>query len=102
MEMVETGHLGGTFTRRFSWSFLSSSWKPIDLHVLTNNEIVDRDGKSALLSLLKTFDSILAVYEGFCNLKQVDLKLKICRGTSFQVGCQLPKYFEPVLETMIS
>ncbi|XP_031287896.1 probable serine/threonine-protein kinase PBL23 isoform X2 [Pistacia vera] len=25
---------------------------------------------------------MLAVYEGFCNLKQVDLKLKVCRGTS--------------------
>ncbi|XP_039033232.1 probable receptor-like serine/threonine-protein kinase At5g57670 [Hibiscus syriacus] len=54
----------------------------IALHVLGNNEIVDRDGKSSLLSLVKAFDSILAVYEGFCNLKQVDLKLKICRGTS--------------------
>src|ERR1044071_8572244 len=63
------------------------------------------DGESSLLSLVKAFDSILAVYEGFCNLKQVtffviilfsfdgivvnlrwvccllvDLKLKICRG----------------------
>ncbi|XP_022880228.1 probable receptor-like serine/threonine-protein kinase At5g57670 isoform X2 [Olea europaea var. sylvestris] len=54
----------------------------IALHVLDNNEIVDRDGKSSLLSLVKAFDSILAVYEGFCNLKQVDLKLKICRGSS--------------------
>lgn len=54
----------------------------IALHVLTNNEIVDHDGKSSLLSLVKAFDSILAVYEGFCNLKQVDLKLKICRGNS--------------------
>lgn len=34
-------------------------------------EIVDRDGKSSLLSLVKSFDSVLAVYEGFCNLKQV-------------------------------
>lgn len=33
--------------------------------------IVDRDGKSSLLSLVKAFDSVLAVYEGFCNLKQV-------------------------------
>ncbi|CAH1443131.1 unnamed protein product [Lactuca virosa] len=56
----------------------------IALHVLTDNEIVDRNGKSALLSLVKAFDSILAVYEGFCNLKQVDLKLKICRGTSIR------------------
>lgn len=54
----------------------------IAVHVLDNNEIVDHDGKSSLLSLVKAFDSILAVYEGFCNLKQVDLKLKICRGVS--------------------
>ncbi|XP_062101763.1 protein kinase STUNTED [Humulus lupulus] len=54
----------------------------IALHVLGKNEILDRDGKSTLLSLVKAFDSVLAVYEGFCNLKQVDLKLKICRGAS--------------------
>ncbi|XWS23676.1 hypothetical protein CRYUN_Cryun28dG0035500 [Craigia yunnanensis] len=56
----------------------------IALHVLGNNEIVDRDGKSSLLSLVNAFDSVLAVYEGFCNLKQVDLKLKICRGSSIR------------------
>ncbi|GFP89857.1 proline-rich receptor-like protein kinase perk1 [Phtheirospermum japonicum] len=54
----------------------------IALHVLNNKEIVNRDGKSSLLSMVKAFDSILEVYEGFCNLKQVDLKLKICRGSS--------------------
>ncbi|KAL6962247.1 hypothetical protein U1Q18_037203 [Sarracenia purpurea var. burkii] len=47
-------------------------------------EIVDRNGKSSLLSLVKAFDSVLAVYDGFCNLKQVDLKLKICRGSSIR------------------
>ncbi|XP_028099144.1 uncharacterized protein LOC114298723 [Camellia sinensis] len=47
-------------------------------------EIVDRDGKSSLLSLIKAFDSVLTVYEGFCNLKQVDLKLKVCRGSSIR------------------
>ena len=36
-------------------------------------EIVDRDGKSSLLSLVKAFDSVLAVYDGFCNLKQVPI-----------------------------
>lgn len=56
----------------------------IALHVLSNNEIVNRDGNAALLSLVKAFDSVLAVYEGFCNLRQVDLKLKICRGSSVQ------------------
>ncbi|XP_022866966.1 uncharacterized protein LOC111386737, partial [Olea europaea var. sylvestris] len=40
-----------------------------------------REGKASLLSLVKTFDSVLAAYEGFCNLKQVDLKLKVCRGS---------------------
>ncbi|GLT55842.1 hypothetical protein SLA2020_289300 [Shorea laevis] len=54
----------------------------IALHVLSDNEIVDRDGKSSLLSLVKAFESVLTVYEGFCNLKQVDLKLKISRGSS--------------------
>ncbi|XP_051124461.1 protein kinase STUNTED-like [Andrographis paniculata] len=54
----------------------------VALHVLDSNVIVDPDGKSSLLSLVKAFDSILEVYEGFCNLKQVDLKLKICRGSS--------------------
>ncbi|XP_028770036.1 nodulation receptor kinase [Neltuma alba] len=39
-------------------------------------------GTGSLLSLVNTFDSVLAVYEGFCNLKQVDLKLKVCRGES--------------------
>ncbi|KFK42126.1 hypothetical protein AALP_AA2G214300 [Arabis alpina] len=53
----------------------------IALHIL-GNEIVDGGGNSSLLSLVKTFDSVLDVYEGFCNLKQVDLKLKLCRGTS--------------------
>ncbi|CAA2953579.1 probable receptor-like serine threonine- kinase At5g57670 [Olea europaea subsp. europaea] len=36
---------------------------------------------ASLLSLVKTFDSVLAAYEGFCNLKQVDLKLRVCRGS---------------------
>ncbi|XP_050372394.1 protein kinase STUNTED [Argentina anserina] len=36
---------------------------------------------SCLLSLVKTFDSVLSAYEGFCSLKQVDLKLKVCRGS---------------------
>nr|CAD1842054.1 unnamed protein product [Ananas comosus var. bracteatus] len=27
---------------------------------------------------------VLSVYDGFCNLKQIDLKLKICRGSSIR------------------
>ncbi|KAJ8769127.1 hypothetical protein K2173_000902 [Erythroxylum novogranatense] len=50
----------------------------IALHVLDSVS----GGTSSLMSLVKAFDSLLAVYEGFCNLKQVDLKLKVCRGFS--------------------
>lgn len=48
----------------------------IALHVLET----DTESTASLLSLVKTFNSMLSVYEGFCNLKQVDLKLKVCRG----------------------
>ncbi|KAJ0247687.1 Kinase with adenine nucleotide alpha hydrolases-like domain-containing protein [Hirschfeldia incana] len=47
----------------------------IALHILTN-------GDSSSISLVKTFDSVLEAYEDFCKLKQVDLKLKLCRGSS--------------------
>ncbi|CAJ1974808.1 unnamed protein product [Sphenostylis stenocarpa] len=50
----------------------------IALHVLDSIT----EGTASLLSLVKTFDSVLAVYEGFCNLKQVGLRLKVCRGDS--------------------
>ncbi|KAL4294917.1 hypothetical protein HN51_045762 [Arachis hypogaea] len=50
----------------------------IALHVLDTIT----EGTSTLLSLVKTFNSVLAAYEGFCNLKQIDLKLKVCRGSS--------------------
>lgn len=30
------------------------------------------EGTSSLMSLVNAFDSVLAVYEGFCNLKQVN------------------------------
>ncbi|KAL6511993.1 hypothetical protein OROGR_021590 [Orobanche gracilis] len=68
-----------------TWALVNAAQagdRVIAVHVLDNNEIMNRDGKSSLLSLVKAFDSILEVYEGFCNLKQVDLKLKICRGSS--------------------
>lgn len=52
----------------------------VALHVLHSST----EEQSTLLSLVKTFDSVLAVYEGFCHLKQVDLKLKVCRGSSLR------------------
>ncbi|CAH9085286.1 unnamed protein product [Cuscuta epithymum] len=54
----------------------------IALHVLNPKT---EDDESELLSLVKTFDSVLAAFEGFCNLKQVGLKLKICRGSPNRV-----------------
>uniref|UniRef100_A0A1D1XSR4 Receptor-like cytosolic serine/threonine-protein kinase RBK2 n=1 Tax=Anthurium amnicola TaxID=1678845 RepID=A0A1D1XSR4_9ARAE len=62
----------------------------VALHILPSGaaaaaDCSDADGNpassSSLVSLIKSFDSVLAVYEGFCNLKQIDLKLKICRGS---------------------
>ncbi|OMO56044.1 hypothetical protein COLO4_35819 [Corchorus olitorius] len=50
----------------------------VALHILDSAS----ESPASILSLVKTFDSILAVYEGFCHLKQVDLKLKVCRGSS--------------------
>ncbi|KAL0698038.1 hypothetical protein Bca4012_054160 [Brassica carinata] len=46
----------------------------IALHILSN-------GDSSFISLVKTFDSVLEAYEDFCKLKQVELKLKLCRGS---------------------
>ncbi|KAH0922112.1 hypothetical protein HID58_022130 [Brassica napus] len=53
----------------------------IALHILTN-EITDQAVNSTFLSLVKTLDSVREVYEGLCKLKQVELKLKLCRGSS--------------------
>ncbi|KAL0686297.1 hypothetical protein Bca4012_053145 [Brassica carinata] len=50
----------------------------IALHVLDYS----LEGSTSLISLVKTFDTMLGVYESFCNLKQVDLKLKFLRGKS--------------------
>ncbi|XP_061346840.1 protein kinase STUNTED-like isoform X2 [Gastrolobium bilobum] len=54
----------------------------IALHVIDTITDAEDTGSASVLSVVKTFDSVLAVYEGFCNLKQVDLKLKVCRGAS--------------------
>ncbi|XP_062007354.1 protein kinase STUNTED [Rosa rugosa] len=48
----------------------------IAIHVLDSTS----EETSCLLSMVKTFDSVLSAYEGFCSLKQIDLKLKVCRG----------------------
>ncbi|MED6156414.1 hypothetical protein PIB30_014163 [Stylosanthes scabra] len=43
---------------------------------------VPSENAASMLSLVKAFDSVLDVYQGFCHLKQIELKLKVCRGTS--------------------
>ncbi|CAL9120252.1 unnamed protein product [Musa textilis] len=62
------------------------------LHVLSSSSsasgpppALDPGGQpAAVFSLAKELDAMLAVYEGFCNLKQIDLKLKICKGSSIR------------------
>ncbi|GAB2287226.1 hypothetical protein Dimus_021608 [Dionaea muscipula] len=49
----------------------------IALHVLSSSN----EEQSTPLALVTTFDSLLSVYEGFCHLKEVDLKLKVSRGS---------------------
>lgn len=36
--------------------------------------VISPESTASILSLVKTYDSILTVYEGFCNLKQVKIK----------------------------
>ncbi|KAG1328101.1 proline-rich receptor-like protein kinase PERK9 [Cocos nucifera] len=59
----------------------------VALHVLSSrsSSTSNHEGEgepTPVVSLAKDFDAMLAVYEGFCNLKQIDLKLKICKGSS--------------------
>ncbi|KAJ0972082.1 hypothetical protein J5N97_020041 [Dioscorea zingiberensis] len=72
-----------------TWSLVNLAHagdRVIALHVLlSSNDGPGFDAKApSLLSLMKDFDAMLAVYKGFCNLKQIDLKLKICRGGSIR------------------
>ncbi|KAL5730540.1 methionine--tRNA ligase [Ranunculus cassubicifolius] len=64
----------------------------IAVNVLNDSEIVNGEGNSSLLSLVKAFDSVLAVYEGFCNLKQIQ------KARRHYVNLQLSSACEAVLE----
>ncbi|KAK7316937.1 hypothetical protein RJT34_00766 [Clitoria ternatea] len=64
-----------------TWALVKVA-QPGDLVVALHVLDTITEGTASLLSLVKTFDSVLAVYEGFCNLKQVGLRLKVCRGSS--------------------
>ncbi|CAH8346269.1 unnamed protein product [Eruca vesicaria subsp. sativa] len=65
-----------------TWSLVNVA-RPGDrivaLHVLDYSL---EGGSTSLVSLVRSFDTMLGVYESFCNLKQVDLKLKVFRGKS--------------------
>lgn len=52
---------------------------------------------SCLLSLVKTFDSVLSAYEGFCSLKQVSFVFRVT-GCSF-FSC---KFFILMLRKVMS
>nr|XP_010905327.1 mitogen-activated protein kinase kinase kinase 5 isoform X1 [Elaeis guineensis] len=59
----------------------------VAIHVLTSRSSSSSDPEgegepAAPVSLAKALDAMLAVYRGFCNLKQIDLKLKICKGAA--------------------
>ncbi|KAJ3701764.1 hypothetical protein LUZ61_005469 [Rhynchospora tenuis] len=47
------------------------------------------DTSSFSKRLEESLVSVLSVYDGFCNLKQIDLKLKICRGYSVRKALEL-------------
>ncbi|XP_058089838.1 protein kinase STUNTED-like [Magnolia sinica] len=86
--MVVGVKLDGPSKELLTWSLVKVAHpgdRIIALHVLNSFSASgngDGEGQSSLLSLVKAFESVLTVYHGFCNLKQVDLKLKICRGSS--------------------
>ncbi|XP_038984235.1 serine/threonine-protein kinase shk1/pak1-like isoform X2 [Phoenix dactylifera] len=59
----------------------------VALHVHTSrssssSDPEGEDEQAAVVSLAKDLDAMLAVYKGFCNLKQIYLKWKICKGSS--------------------
>eukprot|EP01018_Ginkgo_biloba_P019101 Gb_33107 [translate_table: standard] len=54
----------------------------IALHVVTHSELSSKEQSNPKHQLANTFDSVVGVYEGFCNLKQVDLHVKISCGCS--------------------
>ncbi|XP_042408496.1 inactive protein kinase SELMODRAFT_444075-like [Zingiber officinale] len=55
----------------------------VALHVLHSSQDPG-DRPAAVFSIAKDLDGMLTAYEGFCNLKQIDLKLKICKGSSIR------------------
>ncbi|KAI0496116.1 hypothetical protein KFK09_022423 [Dendrobium nobile] len=70
-----------------TWSLVNVAQagdRVIALHVLPT-EVPDSDGEpSSLISIVNALNAMIAVYEVFCNLKQIDLKLKIGRGSSIR------------------
>ncbi|XP_019056925.1 PREDICTED: probable L-type lectin-domain containing receptor kinase II.1 isoform X2 [Tarenaya hassleriana] len=72
---------GGRSRELLTWALVkvaNSGDRVIALHVVDSVP----ENSASLLSVVKSFEAMLRVYEGFCNLKQVELKLKVCRGAS--------------------
>lgn len=84
--------LGNGNTFLFPWVFESeinekttvfvSGFFMFTLSIWICVEIVDRADNSSLISLVKDFDSVLQVYEGFCRLKQVNIKVMLFFSSS--------------------
>ncbi|KAE9587346.1 hypothetical protein Lal_00005025 [Lupinus albus] len=64
-----------------TWTLLNVA-VPGDLIIVLHVIETISAGTASVLSILKRFDSVISTYKGFCNLQQVDLRLKLCRGVS--------------------
>uniref|UniRef100_J3LUM2 Protein kinase domain-containing protein n=2 Tax=Oryza brachyantha TaxID=4533 RepID=J3LUM2_ORYBR len=60
-----------------TWTFINVA-APGDRIVAVHVVLASAPGAATAVD----FDTMLAVYEGFCNLKQINLKLKICKDSS--------------------
>jgi len=65
-------------TRSLSFSFsFSLNFAALGYNYNAKFFLCSVEGTASLLSLVKTFDSVLSVYDGFCSLKQVQFHYHI-------------------------
>jgi len=75
-----------SFSLFVGWTKIWFWWWVSCFFPFSGVELSDPNGRrSSLLSLVKAFDSVRAVYEGFCNLKQVGLLFKWIKFWSWLV-----------------
>ncbi|WOL04081.1 putative serine/threonine-protein kinase PBL6 [Canna indica] len=69
-----------------TWSLVKAADagdRVVALHVLpSHSSDASLAGRASLLSLIKAFNAVLAVFDGLCELKEVDLEMKIAGGSS--------------------